>query len=96
MVNILHASVVFGREVFGEVIGKIFSSLFSVEAKLFLFDLTLNPVEVHVKDFGAFPAHVAHENAVGGYVVSLDWSGRLWVAHFNQGRADGNSLLAVE
>ena len=27
-VNILHASVVFGREVFGEVIGKIFSSLF--------------------------------------------------------------------
>ena len=63
---------------------------------MFLFDLTLNPVEVHVKDFGAFPAHVAHENAVGGYVVSIDWSGRLWVAHFNQGRADGNSLLAVE
>ena len=81
---------------FDEVTGKIFSSLLPVEAELFLFDLTLNPVKVHVKDFGAFPVHVAHENAAGGYVVSLDWSGRLWVAHFNQGRADGNSLLAVE
>ena len=31
-VNILHVSVVFGREVFGELIGNIFSSLLSVEA----------------------------------------------------------------
>ena len=49
MVNILHASVVFGREVLGEVIGKIFSSLLPVEAKLFLLDVTLHPVEAHVK-----------------------------------------------
>ena len=39
-VNKLHASVIFGREVFGEVIGKIFSSLLPVEAELFLLDVT--------------------------------------------------------
>ena len=37
-VNILHASMMFGREVFGEVIGKVFSSLLPEEAKLFLLD----------------------------------------------------------
>ena len=37
-VNILNASVMFGREVFGEVIGKVFSSLLPEEAKLFLLD----------------------------------------------------------
>ena len=34
-VNIFHASVVFGREVFGEAIGKIFSYLLPVEADFF-------------------------------------------------------------
>ena len=95
-VNISHASILFGREVLGEVIVKIFSSLLPVEAELFLFDATSHPVEAHVKGFGAFPAHVSGGDTVGGYVVSLDRSGRLQVAHFNQGRADGNSLLAVE
>ena len=95
-VNISHVYVMFGREVFGEVIGKIFSSLLTVEAKLFLIDASSHPVEAHVKFFGAFPAHVASEDNVGGYVVSLDWSGRLWMTHFNQDRADGNNLLEVE
>ena len=95
-VNILHASVMFRREVFGEVIGKIFSSLLSVEAKLFLLDATPHPVEAHVKFFGVFPAHVSGEYSVGGCVVSFDWSGRLRMAHFNQGGVYGNSLLAVE
>ena len=34
-VNILHASIMFGREVLVEVIGKIFSSLLPVEAIFF-------------------------------------------------------------
>ena len=33
---------------------------------------------------------------MGGFTVSFDLSWRLRMAHFNQGRADGNSLLAVE
>ena len=48
-VNIPHASMMFSREVFGEVIGKIFSSLLPVEAELFFLDATSHPVEAHVK-----------------------------------------------
>ena len=95
-VNISHASVMFGREVFGELIGKVFSSLLSVEAKCFLLDATPHPVEVHVKCHGAFMAHVSGDDAMEGFAVSFDWSGSLRMSHFNQGCADGNSLLAVE
>ena len=95
-VNISHASVMFVIEVLGEVFGKVFSSLLSVEAKLFLLGATPHPVEAHVKFFGLFPAYVAGEDAVGGFVVIFDWGGRLWMAHFNQGCAYGNILLAVE
>ena len=82
-VNISHASVMFRREEFGEVIGKIFSYILPVEAKLFLLDTTSHPFEAYVKCFGSFPAHVADEDAVGGCVVSFDWSGDLWMARFN-------------
>ena len=46
---------------FSEVIGKFFSSLLPVEERLFMIDATPHTVEVHVKCFGAFPAHVAGE-----------------------------------
>ena len=81
---------------FGELIGNIFSSLMPVEAKLFLFEVTSHQVEAHVKCFGEFLAHVAGEYSVRGCIVSLDWSGWLRMDHFNQGRAYGNRLLAVE
>ena len=95
-VNVPHPSVVFGREVLGEVIGKVFSSFLPVQAELVLFDAAAHPVETHVKSFGEIPAHVAGEDSVGGRAVSLDWGGRLRVAHFDEGRVDGNSLLDVE
>ena len=95
-VYILHAIVMFGRDIFSEVIYKVFSSLLPVEAKLFLLDATPHPVEAHVKCFGAFPAHVSVEYALGGFTVSFDWSGRLRMDHFNQCCAYGNSLLAIE
>ena len=95
-VNISHVSVIFGKDVFGELIGNIFSSLLPVEAELFLFDTKLPSVEAPVKCFGSFPAHVSGEDAMGVCVVSLDWSGWLQMAHFNQVCADGNSLLAIE
>ena len=63
---------------------------------MFLLDKTPHPVEAHVKCFEAFPAHVAVEDAMGGFAVSFDWSGRLRMAHFNQGHVYRNSLLAVE
>ena len=33
---------------------------------------------------------------MGGRTVGLNWGGQLWVAHFDEARADGNSLMAVE
>ena len=88
--------VVFWREVLGEVIGKVFSSLLQVQAELILLDATAHPVETHVKGLEALPENVAGEDAVGGCAVGFDQGGRLWVAHFNEGCADGNSLLAVK
>ena len=95
-VNVSHPSVVFGREVLGEVIGKVIRSLLPVKEDLVLLDAAAHPVETHVKIFGALPAHVAGDYVVGGHAVGLDWCGRFWVAHFDEGRADGNSLLAVD
>ena len=81
---------------FGELISKILSYLLPIEAKLFLFDAASYPVEVQVQVFGAFPAHVSGEDAVGGFVVSINWGGRLRMDHSNQGRVDGNRFMAVE
>ena len=80
----------------GELIGKIFIFFLTVQAELFMFDTTAHSVETHVKSFGALPAHVAVKDAVVGRAVGLDRCGRLRVAHFDEGRADGNSLMSVE
>ena len=80
----------------GEVIGKVFGSLLPVQAELISIDAAAHPVESHVKGLGAFLAHVAGEDSVVGRAFGLDWGGRLQVDHFDEGCADGNSLLAVE
>ena len=61
-----------------------------------LLDEAAHPVETHVEIVGALPAHVAREGAVGGRVVGFDRSRRMWVAYFDEVRAGGNILLAVE
>ena len=91
-----YPSVLFGREVLCEGIRKGFGSLLPVQAELVLLDATAHPVESHVKGIGAFPAHVAGEDAVGGCAVGLDRGGRLRVAHLGEGSAYGDSLLDVE
>ena len=80
----------------GEVIGKIFSSLLPVQVELVLFDAAEHPLETHIKIFGALPAHVAGEDSIGGCAVGFDQGGRLQVDHFDEGCADGNSLMSVE
>ena len=79
-----------------EVISKVFRSLLPVQAELILLDAAAHSVETHVKGFGALPEHVSGEDAVGGRTVFFDRGGRLQVAHFDEGCADGNSLLPVE
>ena len=95
-VDVMHAPVMFRREVFSEVIGKVLSYLLPVEAILFLIYATPHPVEANVKSFGAFPVHAAGEDAMRGFAVSFDWSSRLRIAHFKKCCTDGNSLLDVE
>ena len=87
--------MVFGGEVPGELIGKVFSSFLPLQVELVMFDAAEHPVETHVKIFGVLLAHVAGEDSMGGRDVGHYWGGRLRVAHFDEGRADGDSLLAV-
>ena len=95
-VYIPYPLVVLGREVIGEVTGKAFGSLLTVQVELILIYAAAHPVEFHVKGLGAFPAHVSGEDTVRGCAVGLDRGGQLQVAHFDEGCADGNSLLVVE
>ena len=73
----------FGREMLGEVIGKVFGSLLPLQAELIFFDAAAHPVELHVKGLGALPEYVAGDDAVGGRSVGFDWGGRLRVAHLD-------------
>ena len=95
-VYVPYPPVVFGREVLGEVIGKVFGYLLPVQAEFILLYAEAHPLESLVKGLGAFPAHVSSEYSVEGRDVALDRGGQLQVAHFDEGCADGNSLLAVE
>ena len=61
-----------------------------------MLDVAAHPVQMHVKGFGGLPAHVDGEDTVGGRAVGFDRGVRLQVAHFDEGCADGNILLAVE
>ena len=61
-VNVPHPSVVFGREVIGEVNGKGFSYFLPVQAELVLFDAAAHPVETHVKSLGALLEYVTGED----------------------------------
>ena len=71
-VYVPYPSVVFGREVLGEVISKVFGSLLPVQAELILFDSAAHTVESRVKGFGEFLEHVAGDDAVGFHTVGLD------------------------
>ena len=95
-VYVPYPSVVFGREVLGEVISKVFGSLLPVQAELILFNFSAHPVGLHVKGLGEFPANFAGEDDVGGRAVGLDWGGQLRVAHRCEGSAGGDGLLSIE
>ena len=84
-----YTSVVFSMEVLDEFISKVFGSLLSVQAELIFLYSAAHPVESHVKGLGAFPAHVAGEDDVGGCAIGLDRVGWLRVAHLSESSADG-------
>ena len=81
---------------FGEVICEIFGAFSPVDEKMPLFDAITDPIKSHVHGLGASLFDGVVANAGGACVVSLDGSGRLWMAHFFKGGAEHGCFFAVE
>ena len=78
-----------------EVISLVRFSFSPVYYELPLSHPVSNPVEPHVDCFGAPLFDVIVRNACCSAVVGDDGRGRLWVAKFLEGNADGTSFLSV-
>ena len=84
------------RVMFGGVISKIFVAWAPSKCKLLLFNMIFDPVETHINGFGTFLFEVVVDDAVGGAVVGANQGGRLGMAKFDEGTADGDGLLGIE
>ena len=93
---IAHEFVMGWRMMFGKIIGTVGFPRGPVEVKLLLSNAIFEPVVTHVKGFRLFHADLSMENAVSSGIVSLKWSSRLRMAHFNESSAYGNCLLGIE
>lgn len=90
-----HGLVVFGREVFGVVVGQIFDAGFPVDTKLTLADTISHPVKTHVDGFGAALFDCVVDDTGGAGVVNLDGRGRLRPTEINESGANGHSVLGI-
>ena len=71
-----------GRAVmFGPIISQVCCAWAPDPSELVLGRATSQPMEPHVHGLGAFWLDVVRDNANGSGVVSLNWSGRLLMAH---------------
>ncbi len=86
----------FRRMVLGWVVGKIFLRTFPVDVELFLSLSVAEPVEAHIHSFGSALYYVVGEDANGTFVIELEWSGTLGMAHFGEGCAHGNGIFGVD
>jgi hypothetical protein len=73
--------------VLGEIVGKIAAPAAPVHDELAFFDAIFYPVKTHVDGFGATLLDSVVNDADGRAVVSDNRRGRLWMAHFIEGRA---------
>ena len=87
--------------VFGNIIGKVGFSGFPMDIELALSYTVPDPVETHVDGAGAVLLDGVVGDAASGGIVSLDWCGRLGVAHVGKSTTeddtffDGNEEAAV-
>ena len=88
--------MVFRRVVFCGVISKIVLGTFPVDVELFLSLSVAEPVEAHIHSFGSALYYVVGEDANGTFVIELEWSGTLGMAHFGEGCAHGNGIFGVD
>ena len=90
-----HLLVMEDGVMFRVIVSHVFGARGPKDMELSLFDTVLYPIKTHVDRFGAdlFASFIG--NGDGSCVVDLDWSGRLWVAEFLEGGANGYGFFAV-
>jgi hypothetical protein len=67
--------------VFGEIVFYIFAAWLPVYPVLFLSDSISYPIEPHVHRLSSFFVQLVVQNSIGCLIVSLNWSGGLFVTH---------------
>ena len=86
----------FCRVVFCGVICKIVLCTFPVDVELILLLSIPNPVEAHIHRLGSALNYCVGEYANSTFIVELEWSWALGVAHFGEGGSHGNSVFGVD
>ena len=64
---------------FGVVVAKVSDARLPVDEELTLACAILYPIKTHIDRFRSFLFDGVFGEAVGGIIVALDWSGRMWV-----------------
>lgn len=91
----LHIFMMFGRMVLGVAICNVSASRGPQDAELFLIYSIADPVESHINSFGALLFDCAIHDACGHRVISGDWGGGLWVAHFGKCHPEDGAVFGV-
>jgi hypothetical protein len=79
---IAHEFMMCRRMVFRKVICTVGAPRGPVKVELLLSNAIFEPMITHVKGFRSCHADLSTENAMSSGIVSLKWSGRLWMPHF--------------
>ena len=85
----------FGREVFCEVIGKVFVARAPVYAKLTLLDSIADPVKAHVDGFRATLLNCVIDDSSSTGIVNLDGGWWLRPTKFFESSSDGHGVLGM-
>ena len=80
----------------GVVVTNVSDARLPLDEELTLACVIAYPIKVHVNRFQLFLLYCVVGEAVGGRVVDLDWSDRLWVTYFEEQCAYRDGLLVVD
>ena len=90
-----HEAMVRRRVVLGEVVGKVVGAFAPMDEVVALCNTIFDPVESHVHGLGSALFDGVIDDANGAFVVGLDWSGGLRMAHFIESSAERGCILGV-
>lgn len=87
--------MVLGRMVLGEVVSVVVICFVPLHDEMALFNLIINPAEMHVHSFRVTLFDGVIGNARGSVVVRYDECLRLWMMHFEKGSLHDFCFLAI-